>query len=92
MDLKEIGNKLVLMLIKWFLEDPARIHFFAAIVLSMVVYAIAYPLAYIADKKLEAEEEWKKNKTGTEQAQDAHLKKPGIGSLVWSNCIPIPYT
>lgn len=67
MDLKEIGNKLAWMTIKWFLEDPTRISLLANIVLSLFMFAIAYPLAYIADKKLEAEEEWKKNNTDTEQ-------------------------
>lgn len=66
MDLKEIGNKLAYMTIKWFLEDPTRISYLAVIVLFLFMYAIAYPLAYIADKKLEAEEEWKKDKTDTE--------------------------
>lgn len=66
MDLKEIGNELSWMTIKWFLEDPARISCLAVTVISLLIYAIGYPLAYIADKKLEAEEEWKKNKTDTE--------------------------
>lgn len=76
MDLKEIGNKIVWTIIKWFLEDPQRISFLTVIVLFLLMYAIAYPLAYIADKKLEAEEEnkkledeeeWKKNNIDTKQ-------------------------
>lgn len=66
MDLKEIGNELAWMTIKWFLEDPIRTSYLAVIVIWLFIYAIAYPLAYIADKKLEAEGEWKKNKTDTE--------------------------
>lgn len=66
MDLKEIGNKLAWMIIKWFLEDTTRISYLAIIVIFLFMYVIAYPLAYIADKKLEAEEEREKNKTGTE--------------------------
>ena len=66
MDLKEIGNELALMIIKWFLEDSTRIQYLGLIVIFLLMYAIAYPLAYIADKKLEADEERKKNKTGTE--------------------------
>lgn len=66
MDLKEIGNEFAWMTIKWFLEDPIRISYLAVIVIWLFIYAIGYPLAYIADKKLEAEEEWKKNKTDTE--------------------------
>lgn len=65
MDLKEIGIELVWMIIKWLLENPTRISFFAFIVVSLLIYAIAYPFAYIVDK-LEAEEECKKNKTDTE--------------------------
>lgn len=66
MDLKEIGNEIAWMIIKWFLEDPTRISYLGLIVIFLIMYAIAYPLAYIADKKLEADEEQKKNKTGTE--------------------------
>ncbi len=65
MDLKEIGNELVWMTIKWVLEDPTRISFLVVIVLFLLMYAITYPLAYIADKKREAEEEAKKDKTNT---------------------------
>ena len=65
MDLKEIGSKLVWMIIKWLLEDPTRISFLVFIVINLLMYAIAYPFAYIVDK-LEAEEESKKNKTDTE--------------------------
>lgn len=60
MDLKEIGIELVWMIIKWLLKDPTRISFLAFIVVSLLIYAIAYSFAYIADKMLEAEEEWKK--------------------------------
>jgi len=56
-DLKEIGNELAWMTIKWFLEDPMRISFLAFIAISLFMFAIAYPLACIADEKLEAEEE-----------------------------------
>ena len=48
------------MIIKWLLKDPTRISFLAFIVVSLLIYAIAYSFAYIADKMLEAEEEWKK--------------------------------
>lgn len=65
MDLKEIGSKLVWMIIKWLLEDPTRISFVAFIVVNLLIYAIAYPFAYIADKKLEAEEERKKKNSNS---------------------------
>ena len=54
------------MIIKWFLHDPTRAYLAVIVVLFLLMYAIAYPFAYIAGKKLEAEEEEKKNKTDTE--------------------------
>lgn len=59
MDLKEIGIKLVWMIIKWLLEDPTRIQLLAFFISSLLIYAMAYPFVYIIDK-LEAKEEQEK--------------------------------
>lgn len=65
MDLKEIGYKLALIAIKWFLEDTTRIFAVIVLLLFVFMYVIGYSLAYLADKKLEAEEEQQKNKIDT---------------------------